>query len=274
MTAHRVRESTVASHRLGVAHAIELMRADVSAPLRLPHLAKVAGMSDHHFVRVFHESTGLSPLRFLSALRLARARDRLISTDASVIEICLDVGYSSVGTFTRRFTELVGISPMRLRQCVWSHTLPQVATDQSTGVVVRVQLKYPVDPGGDLEGPALVAAFDSPLPFGRPAACAIAPAGGSLTLSLAGLGPGRYYLLAFASLGTLDLSTSPVLLSIDDRTADREIDLALRRFEPTDPPLLSFVPFFLHRGVEAAAPPRYGRHARAKKPRGFCYVAG
>jgi len=245
VTAHRIRESTVASHRVGVAHAIDLMRADVSAPLRLPHLAKVAGMSEYHFVRVFHESTGLPPLRFLSALRLARARDMLISTDDSVIEICLDVGYSSIGTFTRRFTELVGISPLRLRQCARSHTLPPGAPGGGAGAFVRVHLTCPVGEMEDLEGPVLVAAFDSPLPFGRPAACAMAPTAASL--SLTGLAPGRYYVLAFASLGRLNLGTSPVSLSIDDRVSPCDIDLALRRFEPTDPPLLSFAPFILHR---------------------------
>jgi AraC-like DNA-binding protein len=262
VTAHRIRESTVASHRAGVAHAIELMRADVSAPLRLLHLAKVAGMSECHFVRVFHESTGLPPLRFLSALRLARARDKLISTDDSVIEICLDVGYSSIGTFTRRFTQLVGISPLRLRQFARGHTLLQGPTNRRVGALVRVRLIRPAgELGDDLGGPALVAAFGSPLPFGRPAACALALAGGSL--SLTGLAPGQYYLLAFASVGRLNLGTGPVSLSIDDRIAQCDIDLALRRFELTDPPLLSFVPFILHRGVETAAAARVHCHGWA-----------
>lgn len=93
------------------------MRADLAAPLCLADLAEVAGMSEFHFVRVFRAATGLPPLRFLSALRLAEARDLLVRTDEPIIQICLRVGYSSVGTFTRRFTKLVGTSPNRLRRC-------------------------------------------------------------------------------------------------------------------------------------------------------------
>jgi AraC-like DNA-binding protein len=245
------RESTIASHRVSVERAIDLMRADLSAPLRLAYLAKAAGMSEFHFTRTFHGLTGLPPLRFLSALRLAKARDMLVSTNASVIEICLAVGYTSIGTFTRRFTELVGISPMRLRQCARTHTLPITVNRLPAGALVRVQLTCPVGLRGGLMGSALVAAFASPLPFGRPVACAIAPAGGSL--SLAGLALGRYYLLAFASFGRVSFNTSPVSLFIDDLAARRDIDIALRHFELTDPPMLSFVPFILHRGVKTLA---------------------
>jgi AraC-like DNA-binding protein len=250
LTSPVARESTIASHRVSVERAIDLMRADLSAPLRLAYLAKAAGMSEFHFTRTFHGLTGLPPLRFLSALRLAKARDMLVSTNASVIEICLAVGYTSIGTFTRRFTELVGISPMRLRQCARTHTLPIAANRLPAGALVRVQLTCPVARDG-LMGPALVAAFAAPLPFGRPVACAIAPAGGSL--SLAGLALGRYYLLAFANFGRVSFNTNPVSLSIDDLAARRDIDIALRHFELTDPPLLSFVPFILHRGVKPPA---------------------
>src|SRR5262245_54856196 len=76
-----IRESTIVSHRTNVERAIDLMRSDVCAPLCLADLARTARMSEFHFTRVFHDSTGLPPFRFLSALRLARARDLLVNTD-------------------------------------------------------------------------------------------------------------------------------------------------------------------------------------------------
>ena len=239
------RESTLTNRRICIQRAIDLMRTDLGAPLRLAHLARAAGMSEYHFTRIFHQSTGLSPLRFLAALRLAKARDMLVSTDERVIEIGLEVGYSSIGTFTRRFTELVGISPLRLRQYSRARAVPATATRRCAGAEIRVRLCWPEEARGDAAGPALVAAFPSPLPFGVPVACAIAEPGSSP--SLAGLGLGRYYLFAFASLDQAAFSASPVALTIDDVTRPYDVVIALRLFEVTDPPLLSFEPFILQR---------------------------
>jgi AraC family transcriptional regulator len=241
-----VRESTLMHRRVGIQRAIDLMRTDLSVPLRLADLAKAAGMSEYHYTRIFHESTGLSPLRFLAALRLAKARDMLVSTDDRIVEIGLEVGYSSIGTFTRRFTELVGVSPMRLRQYSRAHALPTSTIRRTAGAAICVRLLWPEEPRRASVGPALVAAFASPLPFGVPVACAIAKPGNAL--SLTGLGVGRYYLFAFTSLDQISFSASPVSLTIDD-VAEQPGDIAilLRRFELTDPPLLSFVPFILQR---------------------------
>lgn len=235
----RVRPSTLVDRQVGVKRAIELMWEDLEARLSLAQLARAARMSEFHFSRVFHEATGLPPLRFQSALRLARARDMVVTTEDAVIEICLKVGYSSIGSFTRRFTELVGVSPMRLRQQICENRLPEDGT--KAGAVVHVRL---TSEGRELKGPRLVAAFESPLPFGVPAAYALS--NGAACLSLGGLGVGCFHLLAFASNGRSSLRTSPVSVTIDDLGSSLDVELALRRVEPTDPPILSFIPFMVH----------------------------
>lgn len=241
-----IRASTVASHRINIERAIHLMHADLAAPLCLADLAYAARMSEFHFVRVFRELAGLPPLRFLSALRLAEARDLLVNTDEAVIQICLKVGYSSVGTFTRRFTELVGIPPLRLRQYARAKYAPALEGARLlAGADVRVYVTSFPETGPELASQALIAAFGSPLPFGFPAACAIAREGSSIFPSRLGLG--SYYFLAFGLVGRTRTCASPVLVAINDLAIPQEAHITLRRVEPTDPPLLSFVPFILYK---------------------------
>lgn len=163
----------------------------------------------------------------------------VVGTEDAVIEICLKVGYSSIGSFTRRFTELVGMSPMRLRQQVWENKLPADGT--KTGAVVHVQL---TSGEHDLKGPRVVAAYKSPCPFGVPVTHTVSE--GADYLSLGGLGIGSFHLLAFGSNGKAALRTSPVLVTIEDLASNPDVNLALRQTEPTDPPILSFIPFMVH----------------------------
>ncbi|MBM0231390.1 helix-turn-helix transcriptional regulator [Micromonospora sp. STR1_7] len=85
-------------------------------PLSLDELAHVARMSKFHFIRVFRQTTGVSPGRFLAAVRLHKSKYLLRTTRLSAAEVSLAVGYHSVGTFTRRFTEAVGVSPIQYRR--------------------------------------------------------------------------------------------------------------------------------------------------------------
>ncbi len=78
-------------------------------------LAKVALVSPAHFIRRFKETFGETPHRYLQRRRVERAMFLLRNTDTSVTEVCMDVGFSSLGTFSRTFTEIVGESPSRYR---------------------------------------------------------------------------------------------------------------------------------------------------------------
>jgi AraC family transcriptional regulator len=84
-------------------------------PLSLADMAHSAMLSRFHFSRVFKEQTGVSPGRFLAAVRIYRAKRMLLMSAMSVAGVSSAVGYSSLGSFTNHFTDSVGISPSRFR---------------------------------------------------------------------------------------------------------------------------------------------------------------
>jgi len=84
-------------------------------PIDLDRLAAVAGVSKYHFARSFEGAYGLTPLRYLTRRRIERAQDLLRAANLTVTEICLAVGFSSLGSFSARFAELVGESPTEYR---------------------------------------------------------------------------------------------------------------------------------------------------------------
>jgi AraC-like DNA-binding protein len=85
------------------------------SPLRIPELAAIAHCSTAHFSRMFTSTFGETPHRFLQRRRIERAMYLLRTTDSSVTDICMAVGWSSLGTFSRTFTEVVGESPTTFR---------------------------------------------------------------------------------------------------------------------------------------------------------------
>ena len=84
-------------------------------PLDLDRLAAVAGISKFHLVRCFVATYGETPIRYLTRRRIERAQDLLRATNLTVTEICYLVGFASLGSFSSRFTELVGESPSAYR---------------------------------------------------------------------------------------------------------------------------------------------------------------
>lgn len=85
-------------------------------PLDIAALADIACVSEAHFIRVFRATFGETPHRYLQRRRVERAMFMLRETDKSITEICLDVGFSSLGTFSRTFTSIVGQTPSAYRQ--------------------------------------------------------------------------------------------------------------------------------------------------------------
>jgi AraC-like DNA-binding protein len=84
-------------------------------PIDLDALAKVAGVSKYHFVRTFEAAYGEPPIRYLTRRRIERAQDLLRHANLTVTEICMLVGFASLGSFSSRFTQLVGESPTAYR---------------------------------------------------------------------------------------------------------------------------------------------------------------
>lgn len=80
-------------------------------PLNLDGLAAAAGVSKYHFLRAFAAVYGLTPAAYLAERRVERAQDLLRATNLTVTEVCMLVGYSSLGSFSSKFRQLVGVTP-------------------------------------------------------------------------------------------------------------------------------------------------------------------
>ncbi|MBW1603702.1 helix-turn-helix transcriptional regulator [Streptomyces sp. JJ66] len=95
--------------------ARDTMDRDYAEPLDVPALARAAHMSPGHFSRSFRAAFGETPYSYLMTRRIERAKALLRRGDLSVTEVCCAVGCTSLGSFSSRFTELVGESPSAYR---------------------------------------------------------------------------------------------------------------------------------------------------------------
>jgi AraC-like DNA-binding protein len=91
--------------------ARDVMDRDYARPLDVLALARVAHMSSSHFSRRFKEAYGETPYGYLMTRRIERSMALLRRGDMSVTDVCMAVGCTSLGSFSSRFTELVGESP-------------------------------------------------------------------------------------------------------------------------------------------------------------------
>lgn len=91
--------------------ARDLADRSFAEPIDLGKLAAQAITSKYHFIRCFTTVYGETPMRYLTRRRIERAQDLLRATNLTVTEVSHLVGYSSLGTFSTRFRELVGVSP-------------------------------------------------------------------------------------------------------------------------------------------------------------------
>ncbi len=258
-TVRRYRPSTLTSYTLAVERVIDVMRDRLDAPLTLDEMAEIAYLSPFHFNRTFRSITGLPPGEFLAALRLDAAKRLLLTTSLSVTDVCFDLGYASLGAFTTRFTQQVGISPTRLRQMAKALADEPLQPHIATHIDARRQT--PTLLGGahgvviapsTFKGLVFVGLFPKPIPQGRPAACATLPMPGRFQLNAAP--DGTYYALAAAAPYSQDalnyltpnagvlvaVSTRPIV--IRGGQASESIALNLRPLAPTDPPILGIFP--------------------------------
>jgi AraC-like DNA-binding protein len=158
------------------------MRCGIDQPLSLRSLARIGFASPYHFTRTFRSVTGLPPLHFLSALRLDVARTLLLHTRRKVIDICYDVGYSSVGTFTRRFTGCFGVSPQQFRALAQAtrhaihdhYSMEQPRAGSADGTTLSGRVMMPEGFGGI----GCVGLFATPIPQSKPLACTVAAPNG------------------------------------------------------------------------------------------------
>lgn len=95
---------------------IGVMNERLAEEFSLAALAQVVELSEYHFSRMFKRATGLSPSQYFIGLRMARARQLLLETPRSIIDIGLEVGYSSPSHFSQVFRREVGVTPSTYRQ--------------------------------------------------------------------------------------------------------------------------------------------------------------
>ena len=115
------RAATVTSEELAnLAHlrrARDLIDREYARPLDVAALARAALMSTAHFSRQFRAAYGETPYAYLMTRRIERAKALLRLGDISVSEVCMEVGCTSLGSFSARFTQLVGETPTAYRAC-------------------------------------------------------------------------------------------------------------------------------------------------------------
>ncbi|HKE55946.1 MAG TPA: helix-turn-helix transcriptional regulator [Pyrinomonadaceae bacterium] len=262
------REDTLAAHLRAVERVITVARGQLCEPISLHDMSRVAYLSEFHFHRVFHQITGLPPAKFISAMRLEEAKRLLLNTNASITDICFDVGYNSLSTFTRRFTQRVGLGPREFRYLAERITPASVESlcahyADLTGHTIHPAVEGLVDSPKSVEGPIFVGLFRAYIPQSRPVGGALLTTPGAFHI-----GPvpdGTYHLLAAAlprladTLGYLLPGSANLLVGaaqetviVRDGRASGQYNILLRPMALTDPPLLVSLPFLLYQSVESA----------------------
>lgn len=252
-----MRPDTVDLHARAVQRVISTIRERLDESISLKEMAAVAYMSRYHFNRTFRQVTGLPPCRFLTKLRVEAATQMLLNTDNSVTDICLEVGYTSLGTFIRRFSDLLGLSPTRLRTLRRSpsrYLLQQLARESaSSPAKLQPAVRGRVQAPPSFSGPIFTGLFPTPSPEGTPVACATQMQPGTYLMSP--VPPGRYYVFALGLPwpDRLDdffryesaLRGGGQLISVNDGTVECE-EICLRAAALTDPPVLLNLPILLN----------------------------
>jgi transcriptional regulator GlxA family with amidase domain len=103
-------------HHRHLLRARDAMDLRYAQPLDVPELARIAHASEAHFIRSFKDAFGETPHRYLQRRRVERAMFLLRQTDRSVTDICFDVGFNSLGSFSRTFRGVVGLPPSDYRK--------------------------------------------------------------------------------------------------------------------------------------------------------------
>uniref|UniRef100_A0A7C3R2W8 AraC family transcriptional regulator n=1 Tax=Leptospirillum ferriphilum TaxID=178606 RepID=A0A7C3R2W8_9BACT len=228
-----------------VGAAICTMRTSIQEPPSVMELAEEARVTPWHFIRMFRRTVGIPPGEYLAALRIESAKTLLLKTSEKVTDICFDLGFSSLGSFTSRFTTLVGVSPVAFRRLADGFS-PKRLENQ-----IELQEKWRKSPGlrgvirapSSFSGPIFVGLFPKPLPERYPQASTLmmgpgsfhipgaVPEGFLMAAGIASFHDPISYLIPNDCLlvGVLPLANAP---------DPEELEFQLRPPAPIDPPIL------------------------------------
>lgn len=242
-----------------VLQAIRAMHKHYFDSITLTKLAAEVFVSPFHFSRIFAKATGVTPGRYLTAVRLFEAKRLLLTTSLTVSDVVCSVGYSSVGTFTSRFTRAVGMTPTQYREPEVGellvalapnfHRLPSLRLIRDAGRgcaslrpgdgVINGRIEMP---RGAPPANVLIGVFGDPVPQCGPVAFAGRMNTGSTNIEIRDVPDGDWYVLAIAehAAGTPSAAFSVSMLRnpVPVR-AGRPVyvPLTMRAPQPIDPPI-------------------------------------
>lgn len=235
-----------------VERAIECIWERYSEPLSLSEIAESALLSRFYFTRLFRDATGITPGRFLAAIRIHQAKLLLLSTSASIADVSSAVGYNSLGSFTNYFTASVGFPPGRFRSVSQAGRfgLPSPQPNRRTGsgaIAGTISL-----PDGHIYARVYVGAFPTPIVQYPPVAGVIVdvPGGRPCCHHLTDVPEGTWFVRAVgvaAGVGPDRSSQRTSLVGSHDSvtvTAGSITSAAVRLRRPRrdDPPILLALP--------------------------------
>jgi AraC family transcriptional regulator len=253
ITVHRA--DTSEAYGVAVERVIRQMKANVAEPLVLDQIAEIAAISKFHLVRVFDEITGTTPHHFLACLRMQRAKELLLNSGISITDVCLDVGYNSLGTFSKTFSELVGLSPQEFRSMPKRLSAKQFATAiwrylGARGKILSPAIEGVVEGGRAVKGFTFVGTFTRGVPQGVPASGTVMINRGAFRIERPAVP--EFHLMAALVPFSANLADMSVNLPISQvaslrvreglTPATEKHSLRLRPLRSTDPPIVLALP--------------------------------
>ncbi|WP_221568755.1 helix-turn-helix domain-containing protein [Alkalihalobacillus sp. TS-13] len=255
-----------------VDEVIKYIHQYLHEPLSVSELARHAAYSKFHFTRIFKERMGLAPQYYISAIRLQKAKDLLLCTDLSVRDIGLEIGQESLGTFTTRFTERVGVTPSQFRnskkevnnylsmlqdwtlsKSMSTHTTSLAKASEGGKIQGTVQADVP------FSGFIFVGLFAKPIFEGFPLYGTMLSSLGDFRFT--GVKPGAYYLMATSvskKMQGIDILFSykslqaglkePIIIEPYSPVPFQKMNLRSPRLD--DPPIISSLPYLIDRFLE------------------------
>jgi AraC family transcriptional regulator len=249
--------STQAIHQVVVERVIQTMHERLCDPLILEDMADIACLSPYYFCRVFHQIVGIPPGEFLATLRLDRAKHLLLTTSLSITDICFEVGYTGLGSFTTRFTQQVGVSPRQLRTLAregitTAFSRRNEMRREPAPIVHHAGVQGHIHTIDPFKGLIFAGLFPKAIPQGQPVSCTLLMTPGPYTIR--NVPDGHYFLMVAAlpiseNINTYLLPQDDILVGIAGPvvvrhgTTQMPVDLVLRAPCLTDPPIISTLPF-------------------------------
>lgn len=240
--------------------AIIYIQKNIHQPISLDEIANHVAYSPYHFSRLFKKQTGISPLYYVSSLRLQKAKEMLLKTNLTVRDIGLEIGQQSLGTFTTRFTERVGQSPAQFRNSIveaddqlealkilsaWNPVPPEKHVHVVKGTV---QAEVPFN------GVIFIGLFQKSIPEGLPLYGTVLSSLGDYLFT--NVKPGKYHLMTTAiswETRATDIllphttlrarSIDPIIVHADIPIYQQNITLRGPRID--DPPILISLPLLM-----------------------------